>query len=244
MGLHPSARGLGSRYGLRGCVGSAIGLRDPHTGLPQFAPDPYRFALAGIILSTVSHYLSVLILHRLTTKLFPNQQRFAFTTALLHVITTAGIFLSAPGAEAFFSFLSFAGSYAFMTAGDGISGDMQILLAGLLWFGATSVRSNGILNGAVLLWYFVTEPARFLSEGNVVRAITRYFVLGASGAMVGLGMLLPQIIAWLEFCTTKNKLTTEVPHFRPWCQRTVPSIYTWVQDHYWYASEAVVFAYS
>jgi Gpi18-like mannosyltransferase len=195
--------------------------------LPKFAPDPYRFALAGILLSTISHYLSVLILHRLTTKLFPDQQRFAFTTALLHIITTAGIFLSAPSAEALFSFLSFAGSYVFMTASDGLAGDLQILLAGNLWFWATTVRSNGILNGVVLLWYFVTEPARFLGEGNVLRAITRYFVLGASGVMVGAGLVLPQVVAWLEYCNVRDG------SHRPWCEKSVPSIYTWVQNHYW-----------
>jgi phosphatidylinositol glycan class V len=43
--------------------------------------------------------------------------------------------------------------------------------------------------------------------------------------LVGIGFAAPQVVAYIEYCTGGKS--------RPWCTRLIPSIYSWVQDHYW-----------
>lgn len=62
---------------------------------------------------------------------------------------------------------------------------------------------------------------------NMLSRLLRIGVLGTGGLIIGLGIAAPQVIAWKDYCTEGNN--------RPWCSNTIPSIYLWVQDYYWYA---------
>jgi len=172
------------------------------------------------------------VLFRLTLAVFPEpSSKLAFTAASLHIISPAGLFLSAPYAESSCALLSFAGCLLF-TRSLGSNGsteaghDVLVLLSGVAFGIATTFRSNGILNGLLLL----EEAFRMLwrvKSGFQMASLRRLLATGLGGLSVAVGFLLPQVIAYNEYCGNL------VVNSRPWCERTLPSIYTFVQDHYW-----------
>lgn len=194
-------------------------------------------ALVAVAIAHVAHLLSVLVLFALGITIFPSRPSgFALTAAFLHIISPAGLFLSAPYAESscalltLFGVLLFAKSFA--SKGQPTVGhDLLVLLSGISFGIATTFRSNGILNGLLLL----EEAFRVLislRHGFRFTTIHRLLATGLGGLSVGAGFLLPQYIAWNEYC---GQLNADANSLRPWCQNTIPSIYSFVQDHYWYA---------
>lgn len=187
-------------------------------------------------LSHVAHYLSVLALYALTSNVFGHatatQRLICFLSAALHIVSPAGAFLSSPYGESIFSFLNISGFYLYTSSliaehnGAVRFRDILVLTAAVIFAFATLVRSNGILSGflfaydaALLAWSIVTQgPSR--------RAIRRLGVIVLGGSIVALGMIVPQIMAYRTYCTLET-------NSRPWCSWAVPSIYSWVQGHYW-----------
>ena len=172
----------------------------------------------------------------LSISLFPKQPSgFALTAALLHIIAPAGIFLSAPYAESSCALLTFSGVLLFAKSSPSngkpsARHDLLVLLSGVSFGFATALRSNGILNGLLLL----EEAVRVLMSlryGIQITAIRRLLATGLGGISVGAGFLLPQYIAWKEYCGHSD---ISGHSLRPWCQKSFPSIYSFVQDHYWY----------
>ncbi|GFF69547.1 conserved hypothetical protein [Aspergillus udagawae] len=197
----------------------------------------FREHIAGIIIAHAAHGLSVLVLYCLGCAMFSGRQgrMLAFIAACLHISSPAGLFLSAPCGESTYAFLSFTGYFLFVQsfslsgASTGLK-DAFILLAGILYGLATTVRSNGILNGLL----FVEEAIRLLysmTRGVTFAKSRRLFAVGIAGVCTGLGFVVPQYIAYRDFCVNYPYTHDEEP--RIWCRRTLPSIYSFVQDHYW-----------
>lgn len=193
-------------------------------------------SLVGSSIAHVGHYCSVVLLFKLTRTLFGQTSHvLAFTTATLHIISPAGIFLSAPYAESFCAFLTFAGylNFAKSFASDGTSStgrDLLVILAGVMFGAATTFRSNGILSGVLLLEeaFRVTFQLR---HGVKFETIRRLLATGIGGLLAAAGFVLPQLIAYLEYCGELGDIVGK----RSWCDKRLPSIYTFVQEHYWYA---------
>lgn len=169
----------------------------------------------------------MLVLFQLGLVIWGNK-RLSFIAALLHILSPAGLFLSAPYSESTFAFLSFLGHLFFAK---GVLSDKRTaahdvsLIASGMWFGfATAFRSNGVLGGLL----FAFELLRELSSPPTLASIRRRVTLIVGGSAIAIGFALPQVIAYLTFCS--DCLTTEK---RPWCSKTLPSIYTFVQEHYW-----------
>jgi GPI mannosyltransferase 2 len=187
------------------------------------------------VIAHTAHLLSVLALFSLTSAAFAEPTAWlAFTVASLHILSPAGIFLSAPYAESSCALWSFVGCLLFTKSLGGnrpvsASHDVLVLLSGVFFGIATTFRSNGILNGLLLL----EEAFRTLwsmKHGVRVSSFRRLMATGMGGLSVAFGFLLPQYIAYTEYCGNSDIDT------RTWCKRTLPSIYTFVQDHYWYVS--------
>ncbi|KAF2830604.1 GPI mannosyltransferase 2 [Ophiobolus disseminans] len=200
-------------------------------------PQLQRCIVAGIAVSNFCHFLSVLVLYRLLTISLRSPQRYqiAYVGAVLHVLTPASLFLSAPYAEALFSLLNLTGMLHYaqsrtiaQDALPNIWEDAYKLSAGVLFGLATLMRSNGLLSGFVLLY----DVARYLPEVVSMRLtahdLRRIIVTCVSGSFVALGFVWPQYLAYAEFCAPNRE-----PQGRLWCMSTVPSIYSWVQSHYW-----------
>lgn len=185
--------------------------------------------LLGILVANTSHLLSVLVLYRLGRVVF-HDARLALVAASLHVFSPAGLFLSAPVAESTYSLLSFTGHLLFAeSCGKDRrprSRDALILLAGVSFGLATVFRSNGVLNGVLFAWQFAQQLARLLRHPT--DAVRRLIILGVGGLCVATGLVVPQLVAYQRFCFGAGGGEP-----RPWCESYLPSIYAFVQQHYW-----------
>jgi phosphatidylinositol glycan class V len=190
--------------------------------------------VVAVLIAHLSHLVSMILLFKLTTAVFPARNvRFSFIVAALHIISPAGLFLSAPYAESSCAMFSFAGDLLFIKSTTGkrqntLSHDFLVLLSGIAFGIATTLRSNGVLNGLLLLEEAI-EILWGLQYRSEFASVRRLVFTGISGLFVASGFVLPQYIAYNEYCREPDVSTV-----RPWCGKTLPSIYTFVQEHYWY----------
>ncbi|KAK8173804.1 GPI mannosyltransferase 2 [Phyllosticta citrichinensis] len=185
---------------------------------------------AATIIANASHLLSVLALYHLMRRLFPASTKIPFLTAALHVLSPAGLFLTAPYGEAPFSLLNFLGLLSFCHARQ-LNGTQPViylwcmLTTGLCFGLATAVRSNGLLNGLILLYDAPEILHGLLSSPRKTPSLRSLAAYALAGVLTASGLVVPQWIAYQHYCTA------ETP--RPWCNKSLPSIYTFVQHHYW-----------
>ncbi|EJT80331.1 GPI mannosyltransferase 2 [Gaeumannomyces tritici R3-111a-1] len=190
-------------------------------------------ALVGVLVAHASHLLSALALLRLGNLVWHDQPGVALTATCLHVLSPAGLFLSAPVAEASFSLLSFAGMLLFAKAaragsvGSVLARDGLTLASAVVFALATTFRSNGLLNGIPFAFAFISEASGFLSHPSAA-TIWRLAVLGLGGICIAAGLIVPQAVAYQRYC-----LQPPGTPLRSWCNQTLPSIYSFVQREYW-----------
>jgi phosphatidylinositol glycan class V len=193
--------------------------------------------MAGIAISNVCHLLSVLVLYRLLTATLASRQRrqISFIGAILHILTPASLFLSAPYAEAIFSLLNLTGMLFYVQSKaqaqvrhPSALEDAYKLGSGITFASATLMRSNGLLSGLVLLYDVTEYLPRVISMSLTMHDLRRIIVTCMAGGMITLGFVWPQYLAYMEFCALNSRSVG-----RPWCNSKIPSIYSWVQSHYW-----------
>jgi phosphatidylinositol glycan class V len=143
--------------------------------------------------------------------------------------------MCAPYAEAMFSFLNFTGMFLYahsrrLAQGRGPSAleDICKLGSGLLFAFAALVRSNGLLSGSIFLYDVARYVTRVTSAQLSIFDVRRIIVSCLAGVFVALGFVGPQYVAYKEFCNQESDI-----EIRPWCEKSLPSIYSWVQSHYW-----------
>lgn len=154
---------------------------------------------------------------------------------MLHVVTPASLVLSAPYAEALFSLLNLTGMLLYAQSKPKAEGqppslqeDALKLGSGILFAVATMMRSNGLLSGLILLYDVARYLPRIVSMQLTVHDMRRIVVTSVAGCFIALGFVFPQYLAYEEFCTGSSNSETAL-----WCKRTIPSVYSWVQSHYW-----------
>lgn len=111
-------------------------------------------------------------------------------------------------------------------------GSLLFLFSGFLFSAATTVRTNGLLSGIIFAWDVIlhvlrsaTRVQRRAPENSFFFELLELFGLLCGGALVACGYAFPQLKAYWVFCTEGNT--------RPWCGKLPPSIYSFVQAHYW-----------
>lgn len=180
----------------------------------------------------------MLVLYQLGLTVW-RDSRWALAAALLHVLSPAGLFLSAPYAESACSLLSFTGWLLLVkscaSTGTSVSSlprDALTLLAGLSFGLATYFRTNGLLNGAPLAFDFLSTFYQLTEDLDHTRTphyLRRLLVLGIAGLSVAAGSVVPQFLAYKTYCSTASAPSEA----RPWCTHLVPSIFNFVQRQYW-----------
>ncbi|EXJ65686.1 uncharacterized protein A1O5_11213 [Cladophialophora psammophila CBS 110553] len=194
--------------------------------------------LAGILLSHIAHWLSVIQLWALTKVLTGADQAtnspLPFAAAALHILSPAGVFLAAPQSESLFAFLSISGFLGYMHAtqhfhrGLVLAGCATMICVGMSFSTATMVRSNGILAGIPFLIEASSTVMAIFFRGLSASRLSRLASVVVGGLLVAFGMVYPQARAYWEYCYGHG-----AEDKRSWCNQTVPSIFTWVQSHYW-----------
>ncbi|KAL8834620.1 MAG: hypothetical protein Q9170_003668 [Blastenia crenularia] len=161
-------------------------------------------------------------------------QSIAFMAAALHIISPAGLFLSAPYAESSCSLMNFAGFYAYtcsVQAHDSHQStrrDITVVLSGLFFGVATTLRSNGLLSGSVFCFEIVECMLDLSRSGRLAPNLRRSLFLVIAGNLNAFGFIFPQYLAFREYCVGMEAQLQPL-----WCNSRIPSIYTWVQRHYW-----------
>lgn len=157
----------------------------------------------------------------------------AYVTALLYIFSPAGIFLSAPYAESLFAFLSFSGLRLYISALSlpekrKFVAAAQTVIAGAIFGQATGIRSNGILAGLLYVGDALISCAKLLREAFTRTQLLTLTSTICGGLLLGFGLFVPQFEAYNQYCTVVPLQET-----REWCRRRLPSIFTFVQSHYW-----------
>ena len=187
----------------------------------------------------MAHLFSVLVLYQLSLTICLMQpSKEALSTAILaaslHIISPGGLFLSAPYAESSFSFLNMTGFYLYAKSrradytSRSNTRDCLLVVSGIVFGLATTLRSNGLLSGLIFCYDLFEPTAKILQLRDVLSNIRRLFFLGLSGCGLATGFVLPQYLAYIEYCANAKE-----GNQRPWCTYHPPSVYTWVQRHYW-----------
>ena len=199
-------------------------------------PPVYSEALVAARFSHLFHLFGALVLYTLTYRVLPGEQTWrrmtAFVAACLFVISPAGLFLSAPYSETMCAFFNFTGMlFASImqprtsSRPNTVLQSGSIVFAGIFFGLATLARSNGVLSVLVFLQPGLVLCNELLSGPQKFTALVKLFATGVGALITLLGAALPQYIAYQSYCTGDST--------RPWCQRLVPSIYSWVQEEYW-----------
>jgi phosphatidylinositol glycan class V len=196
-----------------------------------------RHALSGILTSHISHLGAVITLYSLVRRIIPAEQsrkrQIAFIAACLHTVSPAGLFLSAPYGESTFAFTTFLGILCYVRAQEQnclpaqqspLPKSAWIILSGFCFALSTLFRSNGLLHGTIFLFDAIACLRAFFKAPNASN-LAHLLTIILAGSFIAIGFTLPQVIAYLQYCTPEPS--------RPWCSHFPPSIYSWVQKHYW-----------
>lgn len=233
---------------------AALGLVSPSYSSSASNHAAHLEALVGVLFTTCCHYLSALVLYQLGRRVLgPDHARWALCAALLHVLSPAGLFLSAPGAESPFSLLSFVGWLLLVVSchdveastASGLWRDLLTLSSGVVFGLATLFRANGLLNGTPFAFEFLSTLYRLVEDtdpAKTPRYLRSLVVLGLSGLSVAAGSILPQLMAYRMYCTAPDGMALDVRP--PWCLNFIPSIYDYVQRTYWYAMPSITLFFS
>ncbi|OXG37989.1 GPI mannosyltransferase 2 [Cryptococcus neoformans Gb118] len=174
--------------------------------------------LGGTIVANFAFVAATLVLYKLTERIF--NPTFAFLTSLLYLLPPTAT-PSAPYTEPIYSLLTFSGIYL-------LSIKRQMVLAGLCFAGATTVRSTGIFNSITLMCFSVFGDAHILDlDVSKIRKMWKPFL---PAFLAVAPFLMFQHYSETVFCTRESKLTSTA---RPWCSNSPPISYGFVQKLYW-----------
>lgn len=195
----------------------------------------------GIVFTHCCHFISVLCLWQVTKIIAKYDERYAASRALpfiaccLHILAPAGMFLSAPYTESPFSALNMFGFWLYLKARStespaGLAAECSLSIAAGVSFGtATVIRSNGVLAGLPFLFDALGYSYEILRLRRLDSSMQRLLILLLStivaGLCVAVGFLLPQYVAYQEYCLGTTK--------QPWCLHQLPLVFSYVQRHYW-----------
>lgn len=194
--------------------------------------------LSGVGISHIAHLSSAYVVYILAKGVYVKPSasggRVALGAALLHIISPAGVFLSAPYTESLFSLLNISGFALYLRGMTRTHGHatviqrLQLVFAGFVFGVATTIRSNGLLSGLPFLYDAFARTWAVINHGFSSRRLYDLTSLIIGGLLVACGLVMPQAFAYRMYCVDISDVTRQ-----PWCSKAIPSIYGWVQAHYW-----------
>jgi phosphatidylinositol glycan class V len=170
------------------------------------------------LLAATASITSTLILYQLTLHL-SHSASYSALVSLLHLFSPSPSTQVVPYTEPFYALFSFAAIYRLETKQD--SYWLAAILTGL----ATSFRSIGVIQ--CLLW--IPQWTHHLKQlihhpYSLIRFISTSFKTLLLALITCAPFIYDQYSAYKHYCYQSP---------RPWCSNRIPSIYTFVQSHYW-----------
>jgi GPI mannosyltransferase 2 len=141
-------------------------------------------------------------------------RQFAYLSALFCICQPAGPFMISVYTESLYAYITWSGMRRWL------KGER---LSAAVWFSLGSLcRGNGVLNAGffcydILLLLIVHCRSIFQSLCAIAYSVV-LILISVSGFMMF------QVYGYLEYCQDGA---------RPWCNRPIPMIYSFVQEHYW-----------
>jgi phosphatidylinositol glycan class V len=213
------------------------------------SPSKCAAASSALFLSNAAHVCAVVLLQKLGTVVLQDPDA-ARSAAVLFTMNPASAFHSAGYTESVFSFFSFFGFWL-LTFETASARNAAALFFALGCF----TRSNGVLNGLLLLHDFVTKvlpavgvvwPASAVPVANLFEALKKTkrkknlvcatAVFLCRCLVTAAPLFLVQWFGYRTYCTNGRTLNPGTLKPNPkWCQvwRPFPNIYAHVQREYW-----------
>ncbi|EGD81655.1 hypothetical protein PTSG_02370 [Salpingoeca rosetta] len=166
--------------------------------------------------NAVAFFLATAMLFKLTREVMGNE-RDARVAAMLFAVNPALPFFGAAYTESIFALLVFSALY------------WLLLPASILFALATCMRSNGVVTAGFVVHFALC------TSSSIPRALAR--------ACFGVAIIVAPFIAfqayaYTVFCIDRTgddgHTTVAYDPPPPWCNSTIPSIYGYIQHHYWH----------
>ncbi|MBW0518724.1 hypothetical protein O181_058439 [Austropuccinia psidii MF-1] len=187
-------------------------------------------SLLAISASVGSTVLLSLLTFELTKSI-----KFTSLVGLLHIFSPSPSTQVVPYTEPFYAFFSFLASYRYARLSNPSSSKRFHAKLTIAIFAAiaTTLRSIGIIQASFWISDWLDNSKKLTSNkfknpkkrlfDMIINSIQTFIlVLITSGPF-----LLDQYLGYREFCMVEFQLV------RPWCSNLIPSIYNFVQSHYW-----------
>eukprot|EP00611_Tribonema_gayanum_P030198 TRINITY_DN8320_c0_g1_i1.p1 TRINITY_DN8320_c0_g1~~TRINITY_DN8320_c0_g1_i1.p1 ORF type:complete len:482 (+),score=100.99 TRINITY_DN8320_c0_g1_i1:86-1531(+) len=202
----------------------------------------WGFALvaSAVALSNIAFVASAAALFHLSCSVLGDRRK-ALWGALAYSFNPASAFFSTAYTESTFAFLTFAGFAVLLSPKahcTSLRKGSLAWLSAMLLCAATATRSNGVsvvlIFGVAKLHWLVDEALKTRSTRSGVVAALR-FTAGALATVLQIALIISpyaafQGYAYQKFCVAASSKALQM---HPWCLRTVPSLYAWVQERYW-----------
>lgn len=185
------------------------------------------YLLSGILINFIFGFFNTYVLYKLGLKyhLTPNH---ALWSSILYIINPATIFFLAPYSETLFLFSQLLGHYYLKSD--------KIFYSYLCFALGSIIRSNGIISFGFICYYYLQK----IYQKKTWIIPIHYFIL------FFLPFFLSQYYQYKEYCFEKSipnelqiygineNLPMPLTNFSsPWCLKTLPLSYQYVQKTYW-----------
>lgn len=193
----------------------------------NFLLESNAYLFSAILINFLLGYLNTCLLYKLGLQ-FHLKPNHALWTSVLYMINPATIFFLAPYTESLFLTSQLLGHYYLKSE--------RIFFSSLCFAFGSTIRSNGIVSFGFIFYYYLKKS---YEKRSLIIPI-HYLILCLSS------FLLTQYYQYKEYCFEKSvplelklyglseNLAMPLSNFSsPWCLKTLPISYQYVQKTYW-----------